>query len=177
MVPLLPSFPYTTATTGVPAYFTSDASSGVGQIPVGSVALTYPYPVNPNNVAMLWQAVSGMRFRILGDYAITPAPDGSGNGSLAPPLLQPALMQTLLGSALVGGSAVEALPPVSAAATESQLRRFLLRYGVASVIVDPLGADPQLVVHYLTAALGEPPTAQGGVLVWYHVQQLVRRAG
>jgi hypothetical protein len=175
VLPLLPAFPYATATTGVPAYFTSDAPSGVRNVPVGSVVLTYPYPVNPNNFAMLWQAVTGMRFRILGDYAITPAPDGSGNGSLAPPLLEPALMQTLFGSALIGGPAVKALPPVTGA-TVSQLRRFLLRYGVASVIVDPVGADPQLVVRYLSAALGKPPDAQGGVLVWYDVQELVRPA-
>ena len=170
-LPLIPRLPYSTATTGVPAYFTSDALTGVDRIPRNTVVLTYPYPVYPHNFAMLWQAQSGMRFKIPGDYAITPAPNNRGLGTLAPPNLQPQLMQTLFNSGYSGGSAVQALPPPNASSL-GQLRAFLVHYEVDTIIVHPVGADPGVVEHYLVDALGRPPEAQGGVLVWYHVQLL-----
>ncbi len=165
LIPLFPRLPYPTPRTGIPAYFTSDASTGVQRIPVDSVVLTYPYPINPNNYAMLWQAAAGMRFRIIGDYAVTPA--GHGNGTLAPPTLQPSAMESLFE---IGESGLLAATGPPLPSTLAELRQFCLRYHVGTIIVDPTGKDPQIVVRYLTEALGAPPVASGGVDVWYDVR-------
>ncbi len=165
LVPLIPHIPYPTPSPGIPRYFTSTSPEDVRAIAPGSVVLMYPYPFPPQSNAMLWQAESGMRFRIIGDYAITPLDNGSGNGTLAPPTLSPSLMETLFLVAYQGGPAVTNLPPPDAA-TLTQLRAFVVRYRVGTVLVDPSGARPDIVTRYLTAALGRSPVIRGGVEVW-----------
>ena len=102
---------------------------------------------------------------IIGDYAITPLGNGSGDGTLAPPTLPPSLMETLFLSAYQGGPGVAGLPPPDAS-TLSQLRAFIVRYQVGTVLVVPSGGRPDIVTNYLTAALGRPPAIRGGVEVW-----------
>jgi hypothetical protein len=165
LVPLIPHLPYPTPSPGIPSYFTSTSPQDVRAIAPGSVVLTYPYPFPPQSNAMLWQAEAGMRFRIIGDYAITPLGNGSGDGTLAPPTLPPSLMETLFLSAYQGGPGVAGLPPPDAS-TLSQLRAFIVRYQVGTVLVVPSGGRPDIVTHYLTAALGRPPAIRGGVEVW-----------
>jgi hypothetical protein len=170
-VPLLPSFPYHEASTDVPAYFTSAA---VDAIPAGSVVLAYPYPYTPDDDAMLWESVAGMRFRIIGDQAAIP-----GRGGLttsAPETLQPTVAEALFLDAMYGTPRIEPrLPPLDAT-TLAGLREFCARYGVGTIVVDPLGENPQLVLTYLTAALRAPPEHEGGVEVWYHVESLAAAA-
>ncbi len=69
LIPLIPRWPYPQGQASVPAFFGSPAAN---RIPTGSVALTYPYPLEPNIDAMLWQASDDMRFRLIGGYAIVP---------------------------------------------------------------------------------------------------------
>ena len=57
----------------------------VRQIRSGSVLLAYPYPVFPEDQAMLWQALSNLRFSLIGGYVVRPLPNGTGTE--VPPLL------------------------------------------------------------------------------------------
>ena len=65
IVALIPSWPYAAARSSVPYFF---RSAQVKEVPVGSTILTYPFPQYPQNQAMAWQAVSGMRFKEVGTY-------------------------------------------------------------------------------------------------------------
>ena len=76
VIPLIPNWPYNEKPADVPAFFTSGA---VRSVPQGSLAVTYPYPITSTAQPLTWQAESGMRFRMLGGYAIVP--DKTGGGS------------------------------------------------------------------------------------------------
>ena len=64
------------ARSSVPYFF---RSAQVKEVPVGSTILTYPFPQYPQNQAMAWQAVSGMRFKEVGTYAILRAAKRTGD--------------------------------------------------------------------------------------------------
>ncbi|HEV2360494.1 MAG TPA: hypothetical protein VGS21_02215, partial [Acidimicrobiales bacterium] len=153
LVPLWPRYPYASSPVADPAYFTSGADSA---IPAGSLVLTYPYDVDPVNDAMLWQAQSGMRFRIFGGQASRPGADGKATS--APAALAPLVTQGLFQSAYAGASPARQAAQLTAR-TYAGLRAFVIHYGVGTVVVDPVGADPGLVVRALTAALGKAPQA------------------
>jgi hypothetical protein len=161
VAPLAPRLPYVSAPTAVPAYFSSlDAQ----RIPRSSVVLTYPYDYSPYNDGMLWEAISGFRFKIIGGEATRPLPDGRGTSAVAP--LAPTELQNLFRKALRGDASPVPAPPITGVGLE-RVRAFFPRWHVGTVVVDPVGADPELVVHYLSVALGRPPVATGGVDVWY----------
>lgn len=171
LVPLLPAFPYEEVATAVPSYFTGRA---VDRIPAGSVVLAYPYPYTPDDQAMLWSADAGMRFRVIGGQAAIPGPGGtttSAPATLAPPTTESVFLYAMYGTARVE----RALPPLDAA-TLRDIRTFCTRYAVGTIVVDPVGEHPALVVAYLTAALGAPPERSGGVDAWYGVGGLVGAA-
>ena len=52
----------------------------------------------------------------------------------------------------------------------SDLRVFMRIYHVDTVIVLPLGQNPQDVISHITSVLGRP-SSSGGITVWYHVQE------
>jgi hypothetical protein len=169
---LAPRLPYPTRPIRVPSYVTDGRLAAV---PAGSVVLSYPYPVDPWNAAMLWQADAAMRFSLLGDYAITPQADG--DGSLAPPVLAPPTLQELFYAALgnapnpgAGPATAAGQPPPETPTVMEQLRTFLTRYRVGTILLQSVGYDPSLVVAYLTEALGVGPDRVGGMEVWARVQ-------
>jgi hypothetical protein len=167
LAPLIPSFPYTEVATGVPAYFTTSA---VDRIPSGSVVLAYPYPYTPDDQAMLWEAVAGVRFRIIGGQAAVP---GVGGGTTSEPeTLQPTTAEALFLYAMYGTARIQPRPPPLDATTLGYLREFCTRYDVGTIVVDPIGEHPALAVSFLTDALGAPPEREGGVEVWYDVGHL-----
>jgi hypothetical protein len=139
-----------------PAYFTSSA---VKQIPQGSVALVLPYVSGPfRQHAMLWQAASGMRFRMPEGWAIVPG-DHAG-----------AMSQTRVTfSALT--PTMTRIPDADAAAIRAELASWHVR----TVIVGPyLNGPPstrQSAVKVVEQILGRAPVEQGGVQVWYDVQR------
>jgi hypothetical protein len=161
LAPLWPVLPYRSENTGVPSFFTgSDAQ----RIPAGSNVLTYPYPAFPYDQAELWQAVTNLRFRLVGGYIYTPTSTG---GTLIPPTLAPAAVQALLADAMWGTSGDHGLPPgTTLSSAAAALRTFLHRYGVSAVIVDQFGAYPDTVAQVTTAATGHGPQSVGGVLFW-----------
>jgi hypothetical protein len=172
-----PSVPVT-----VPAFFSSRAAH---EIPYGTVVLTYPYPHHADTIvpppnAMLYQAVSGMRFTLLGGYGYFPSPTGQG-GTTDPAVLLPPSVQTFFYSNLAGTSA---LADTSRTVT-ADLREFVRRYDVQTVLVidtpsvERLGpfvshvGSPTSVIRALTAVAG-PPVHVGGVTAWFHLGQRLR---
>ena len=162
-VPLVPdSRMFATVPAPVPSLFTTRA---VRAIPAGSVVLDYPYPADGTVQGMLDQAVAGFRYKIVGGYAFVPGAGGRSAwvpvGSMFPPLWQ------VFVDSFHGGAQLGAVPPLTAATVRS-LRAALTTAHIGTVVVQPVGADPERVVRYLTAALG-PPTHVGGVTEWFDV--------
>jgi hypothetical protein len=159
LLPVLPRWPYphVPVTSTTPTFFTTDE---VDVIPSGGAVLTFPYPVYPENQAMLWQAVSSMRFRILGGYALIP---GAGNAATdGPAAVTPATVPTTLIADYSG------LPNPGPAATPADLRALVAQYGIVSLIVGPGGVDPAAAVALFTQTYGAPQVI-GGVQVWTHL--------
>jgi hypothetical protein len=175
LVPLLPAHAYPQAPTPAPPFLTTAAD--LSPIPAGSVLLPYPLTSAPphgtgawDERSMLWGAVTGMHFKIIGVYGPVPGPDGT----LASPAqreLRPYALPNLLLWAFNGSES--RLPAPRASPTElAAIRTFLARYRVDTVLVDPTtGVHPSVVVALLTRALGTGPLSLGGLDVWYGVHQ------
>jgi len=151
IVSLIPRLPYPVAPVTVPAFF---ASTAVERIPEGSVALIAPYSRQWRAEAMVWQAASGMRFRMPEGDAIVPGP------SLSPPA-------SALGSLLVKleqGAAAGPLPEAARPTLMADLRH----WDVHTVIVGPMDGH-EAVAAMFTWLLGRPPETVGGVEVWWDV--------
>jgi hypothetical protein len=178
-IPFLPTRAQKAIPTDVSPYFTSNA---VKAIPGGSVVLAYPYPKSPQigrsftdlvDQGLLDQAVSGMRFRLIGGYGWWPVPNESYATPDAPPL-QPLVVETFFDEAFYGGGtpsqAVSLYKAYASGALPATLRQFMMQHHVGTVIVLPLGKRPATVIGQVTAAIG-PPVRSDGVDVWLHIQQ------
>jgi hypothetical protein len=151
IVSLIPRLPYPVAPVTVPAFF---ASSAAERIPEGSVALVAPYSRQWRAEAMVWQAASGMRFRMPEGDAIVPGP------SLSPP-------SSALGSLLVKleeGATAGPTPEAMRATLLADLRH----WDVRTVIVGPMDGR-EAVAAMFTWLLGRPSETVGGVDVWWDV--------
>jgi hypothetical protein len=167
LIPLVPRWPYPSFPTSVPSFFRSAA---VGRVPPGSVALTYPYPDYPNLEGMLWQAEASMRFRIVGGYALVPGVDRQSSYNPFPTYL-PSVPSTLVADEV--GGAPSTVVPGTTTATPAEVRAFLRRYRVETVIGAAVGVDPDAALTLLAEAIGTPPDRVAGVDVWFGVQQKV----
>jgi hypothetical protein len=170
VLPLLPGHAEPTTRAGVPHFFTS---ASVDSIPEGGVVLAYPYPdfsgsslfYEPTHDIMLDQAVSGMRFKLIGGYGWFPSPTGV-HGTTSPSVLQPSLVQEFFDSAYWGRSEPKGN-------LVDDLRLFLRRFDVQSVVVLHEGANPAEVISEVATAIG-CPVDFGGVMVWSHVAQQLK---
>jgi hypothetical protein len=163
---LLPRWPNPTVPTDVPTYFTS---GGVDQIRPGSVALTYPYAAPLHAEPMVWQAVSGLRFSLIGGYALIP--DSRGVPALFPSLLQPVDVEQFLFAA-AGGIPFYVSPTVADnAALVRDTRIFLRRYRVGVVLVDTSEVHAGEIAGLFARTLGRPAVTAGGIDAWYRVQR------
>lgn len=153
---LVPAWPEATSRVDVPTFFTS---SLVRRIPVGSVALVYPIANDAQDDSMVWQAESGLRFKMLDGYVLVPGPGGVGEV----PWLN-SLTDVLLEECRVGAR-LPALTPHLV----SRVRAELAADDVSTVIVGPVGASPGSARRLMTTVLGRPPAEVGGVAVWWHV--------
>jgi hypothetical protein len=171
ILPLVPAHAQPAPQTNIPSFFTSGA---VDAIPEGGVVLAYPYPdwsgpglffQVPHNI-MLDQAASGMRFKLIGGYGWFPSPTGS-RGTTRPAVLNPRSVQEMFDDEYWNLSG-KSLP--SRTGANADLRAFLTKYGVAAVVLQPLGGDPAAVVRYVTGAIG-CPAYFSDVAVWLHVKQ------
>ncbi len=159
LVPLLPAWPYPSVPIRIPRFVTGPA---VRSIRRGGATLTYPYPTNPTDQAMLWQATSGMWFRLLGGYAVVP-----GAGRVASYDAFPDHLVSVPATLVADdeGTPLSAVAAGVTPATPAQVRAFVRLYHVTTVLLDPIGAHPSLALSLLTAALG-PPVHVGGMDLW-----------
>jgi hypothetical protein len=155
LLPLVPAWPYWTRIAQVPRYFSSDL---VTAVPAGSVAVLYPFPAAGDAIPMLWQVAADMRFKSPGGRFVIPAPGSVGTPASG--------RQTLTGQILgqLAGGQVPALTPALRRALRDQLRS----WDVRTVLVQPAGRRPELVMPFFEWLLGRPPdTRTGGVSAWY----------
>jgi len=154
LVLLVPALPYPSSPNAVPAFFSSPA---VSQIPPGSVALVIPYSAAADSRAMVWQAESGMRFRMPEGYAFIP--DTPAGARLSPP---PSATQDELIAVAAG---------LAGPLTDDRRRQILSElksWKVQTVIVGPM-VNEQAEVDLFTALLGRAPEMVDDVYVWWGV--------
>ncbi len=151
LVPLVPRGPLPSEPARVPAFFTTAA---VDRLPPGQVAVVAPAAWGPDDVAMLWQAASAMRFTQPFGYVLHPGPHG---GAAADP------PRTMLVAVLHQLQAQDPprLPPLAL----RRLRRELVHLRVRAVVVGPMPGRGQTEA-LLARLLGRPPLRVGGVDLW-----------
>jgi hypothetical protein len=155
LLPLVPAWPYWTRITQVPRYF---SSSMVTSVPEGSVAVLYPFPSSADAIPVLWQVAAGMRFKTPGGRFVVPAPGSAGT----PASGRPALTGRVLGQLAAGQ------PPALTPALRQALLAQLRAWRADTVLVQPAGRRPDLVVPFFGWLFGRPPdTRAGGIIAWY----------
>ena len=178
ILPGIPASRPSSVTQDIPAFFTSSA---VDVVPRGSVLLQYPYPdVQFYSVlygdlvfgftqgAMIDQAAAGMRYQLIGGYGWFPSPI-THDGTTAPAVLDPLVVQALFDEAYTGGTRAERslVSRTSSATLKNDLRTYFGRYHVETVVCVPV-ARWQKVLKAVTSAIGLP-VRSGGVYVWRDV--------
>ena len=153
LMPLLPRWPYPQTSAAVPAFFTS---GDVRQLPEGSVALVAPFSHGDEANAMLWEAASGMRFRMPEGYGFIPGP------SQDPPLT---VTQSVLVRIQHGDD-----PPVVTDGLRQQILDDISSLRVQTVIVGPMPHEDR-VVELFTNVLQSTPASIGGVYLWRGIGQ------
>ena len=156
LLPVLPRLPYHTAAVETPAIF---SSSAVRTIPSGSRALTFPWDTAPNNDAMMWQVASGMRFKILGGYAIVPGAGRKPVSFLLPPGSR--AVQHLL----LEGTEYSGPEPADDSATRAAFRHLIETQSVGAVLVSRTSRGAAQVVRVASQVLGQP-TTHGTIDLW-----------
>jgi hypothetical protein len=176
-ISLVPAHAFVSTPSDTPKFFTT---SDIDAIPSGSIVLAYPYTDTAVNAAsnffeftkgrdiMLYQAISNMRFKIVGGYGWFPAADGR-NGSASPTALRPGSVQTLFDVGFTGIATPSQRAELRSENLKSDLRDYLRRYDIGSVIVLPGFRPPATVIADMTDIVGSP-VRQGGVIAWIHVQ-------
>lgn len=159
IVPLVPAWPYAASPLSVPSFFTTAA---VNRIRPGSVVLSYPYASATSAQAMLWQALSSMRFRLIGGYALVRAPTGGSTYSSLP-LVGRAVPATLISD--FTGVPVSQVLPGAHSASPSQLRAFLSSYSVGAVVLQKSGVDAAAALSLFEHVLGPPKTIKS-IDIW-----------
>jgi hypothetical protein len=170
MVPLAPVFgrkhssgqPVTREDTATAALVTS-------RTPAGGTVLALPFPTGQHDWPMLWQAMSGMAFRLVSGYVFVPGPKGGTNkeipaASLAA-ITRAGFRRASKQERRVGRAACRALPSV------------IQRTGTDSVVVwRQAGENTDGIERVVTAALGPPAVERGGTSVWTDVRNRGTRA-
>lgn len=155
LVPLVPALPYPSSPRRVPAFFTSEA---VRRIPEGSVALIAPwhqvYPADP----MLWQAASGLRFRMAQGTFL--GPDADGERMYGAPLST--LSLTMLQVQQSGGA------PELTDELRSRLATDLSERQVETIVIGPM-RHRDAMIRLFSELLGRQPEQRGGVAVWWEL--------
>ena len=127
------------------------------------LVLTYPYPLAPESRPMLWQASSGMRFRLVGAYALMPGP--KGQATTMPLLLSPVTIQAYLAREFMGEQSPYPVPP-SPIRVAADVKTFLATNDIAAVLVDTSVHNGKPVSNVIQQALGPPGFSGDGFLLW-----------
>ncbi len=182
-LPMLPLHQQASTATGASPFFSSFAATR--NIPDGSALLAYPYsddPAYPGNIlgfsyspryqavndVLLDQAVSGMHFRLIGGYGWRPS--GAAYGTPGPSVLRPQSVKDLFDFGFYGVTTRSGQAEVLLTSNlVADLREFVQKHDVDTVVVLPVGQHPATVTTFLTSALGKPSHVKG-VLVWFDVK-------
>jgi hypothetical protein len=159
LLPLIPNWPYGSGSIAMPSFFTSAAERS---IPPGSTVITYPFPTAQTASPMTWQAVDGMRYKLVGGYIITPLADGQSTY-----YGYDSDVNVLSYDAFNGGQSLPQLKPMLLRGIRLDLRV----WGVSTVVVAPWGHNPGYMERAYAAALEEPGHDYDGTLVWFGVTQ------
>ena len=182
VLPVLPLDAQLLVRTNLSPLFSS--KSAATQIPTGSAVLAYPYPDSPVfpgavgysylpryqaiNDPLLDQAAVGMPFKLIGSYGWRPA--GSNANTAGPSPLAPASVQALFDFAFYGVATRSGQGKLLVTSNlVADLREFVQKQDVDTVVVLPVGQHPATVVKFLTAAIGEPSHVKGAT-VWFDVE-------
>jgi len=183
----LPTLPLqaqpTSATDASPLFFSLQASKN---IPEGSAVLAYPYPgapVFPGNFlgfsfssryqsvndVLLDQAMSGIHFRLIGGYGWRPS--GASYGSPDSSVLRPQSVRDLFDFEFYGVTTHSGQAELLVTSNlVADLREFVEKHDVDTVVVLPVGQHPGTVATFLTSAIGEPSHVNGA-MVWFDVKR------
>lgn len=168
---LVPASGFPSAPTNVPAWL--DSAQGQALVPPGSVVLFYPYPTLADNQPMLFQAVDGFRYRIVGGQGIvlTPRANRHAIGPLWPYDLPAVFLRASTGELTTPPSeTIFGLPPIppSDPRTVRDFQTFTSVNDITSIVVnDATSSGAQIAISYLEAAFGAPVLVAGGTIaVW-----------
>jgi O-antigen/teichoic acid export membrane protein len=153
---LFPKVPYPASPISVPNFFL--VGGDVRAIRHDSVALIVPFARGDEPNAMVWQAASGMWFRMPEGYAYVP--DSQTPADVSP---GPSATQTLLVAIAKGGQ-----PPLTDAVRVAVLADLGV-WRVSSVVVGPMAHQEQAIAT-IRWLLGQQPVATGGVYFWPDVR-------
>jgi hypothetical protein len=146
IVALVPPWPGNVRQSMTPAWFSTSAPSS---IPESSTLLTFPMGANGFSLPMMWQAASGMRWKIVG-----------GEGGKATSHLGPA------GQALMMCFDDPSLPMPPSALLTPALAEMRV-WQVDTIVVTTLSTtNDACAVRFLTTLLGRAPHRESDVLVW-----------
>ena len=181
VIPNVPATVEPTSPTSESEFFKVAA----GRIPTNSVVLSYPFPEPPIvsigtgiygahpvsstvNDVLLDQALTGNVVQLVGGYGWRPT-SGKYDSALPSPL-SPSSVEALFNSAFLGVASTAQSKSMSRSDVTKDLRLFLRRYDIGTVLVLPVGHNPGAVVSHLSEAIG-PPTRVAGAAVWFDVQK------
>jgi hypothetical protein len=171
LVPLIPNLPMPRSNVVPPAAFTAARTPLSG----GVIALVEPVPLNYigfDDEALLWQAVGGMRIKLVGFRGAVAGPNHQPIRNQAT-LLTPPQAEEIMAYGTYGEPA---LPPYDAA-TFAAIRDVLAANRIGVVAIAETTPRTPTVVRYFTAALGVPPIRFGGVTLWPDVARDLARRG
>lgn len=140
----------------VPVFFSSAA---VRELPAGGVALIVPWPREGVAQGMVWQAVSGMRFKMPGGYFLYA--DAGGHEYVGAP---PTALSRLVIRLEDGGG----YDPPDSSEREALLAE-LRHDGVGAVILADSTPHAGDLEALFTDLAGAPPRSTGGVLLWTRI--------
>ena len=155
-ITLFPRLPFPSSPVSAPAFFTG---AEVRRIPQDEVALVAPYVSSPvPDDPMLWQALSGMRFRMPEGYY--QGPDRDGHRIYGPvPSTTSAVMEAIWARGVARPLTAELRRGIAAD---------LEAWSVRDILVGPMPHREEMTA-FVTALTGRPPVERGGVAVWTHV--------
>ena len=158
LVPLIPAWPYASAPTNVPAFFSGAASTS---LPSGSVLLTFPMPEvhRHHNQAMLWQVLDHVRYRLAGSYGHTPLANGLDDLNV-----HPSTTSSLFDQCYLRGTTATLSEPVLAS-----VRSDLIRWNVRTVVISHKSLAPSgfaCAIRVISAAVMRRPTFVDDVAVF-----------
>ena len=153
-ISLLPVVPFPSVPSPqVPPFFTDGE---VNRIPDSGTVLVAPFTrAGTTDEPMLWQAVSGFRFRMTGGYVFVPGPQG--------PSSVPLTALSLAMDGIDAGRRGAFLTPEG----RSEMLTELTRDHIGTVIVGPM-PNRAVMVEFMTNLLGRGPAEDQGVEVWWN---------